>query len=305
MSRRRAVLIWNPAAGARRQQRLLATARPVLAEAGIVVEAAPTAGPRDATRLAAAAAAGGADLVLAMGGDGTVREAAAGLLGTEVPLGILPGGTTNVLARALGIPAEPGAAARLAARVRPRRVDVGRCAGQPFLMMASAGFDSFLLARLDPRLKRSFGRLGILAQGMAELPRYAWPALDLVADGEPVAASFAAVCNIPFYGGAFALAPAACCDDGRLDLVTFRGGGWVSAVGFALALARGAHLGRGDVAVRPVERVVLTGPPGAEVQIDGDPCAEATLPVEIDVDPRPLVVLAPPGTMSSALPAAR
>lgn len=302
---RRALLIWNPAAGARRQRRLLDAALPELAAGGIQAEAAPTAGPGDATRLAATAAAEGADLVLAMGGDGTVREAAAGLLGTEVPLGILPGGTTNVLARALGIPVEPRAAARLAAGVRPRRVDVGRCAGQPFLMMASAGFDSFLLARLDPRLKRSFGRLGILAQGLAELTRYAWPGLDLVADGEPVAASFAAVCNIPFYGGAFALAPGACCDDGRLDLVTFRGQGWARATSFALALARGAHLDRDDVAVRPVERVVLAGPPGAEVQIDGDPCAEATLPVEIDVDPRPLTVLAPPGTLASALPAAR
>lgn len=300
---RRAVLIWNPAAGGRQRRRLDA-ALPVLASEGVEVEAVSTTGPGDATRLAAAAADDGADLVLAMGGDGTVREVAAGLLGREVPLGILPGGTTNVLAHALGVPSEPRAAARLAATLAPRRVDVGRCAGMPFLMMASAGFDSFLLARLDPRLKRSFGRLGILAQGLAELPGYAWPRLELVADGEPVAASFAAVCNIPFYGGAFALAPGACCDDGRLDLVTFRGRGLASAMGFALALARGAHLGRADVAVRPVERVVLAGPPGAAVQIDGDPCAEAIPPVTIEVDPRPLAVIAPPeGAAGGAVPA--
>jgi diacylglycerol kinase family enzyme len=169
--------------------------------------------------------------------------------------------------------------------------------------MASAGFDSFLLERLDPRLKRSFGRLGIVAQGLAELPRYAWPRLELVADGEPVEASFAAVCNIPFYGGRFALAPDACCDDGQLDLVTYRGRGLVSAVGFALALARGAHLGRGDVAVRRVERVVLAGPAGAAVQIDGD-SSGAELPVEIAVDRRPLALLAPPGPMAAGpLPA--
>jgi diacylglycerol kinase family enzyme len=157
-----------------------------------------------------------------------------------------------------------------------------------------------LLERLDPRLKRSFGRLGILAQGMAELPRYAWPRLELAADGEPIEASFAAVCNIPFYGGAFALAPDACCDNGRLDLVTYRGRGVVSAIGFALALARGGHLGRGDVAVRRVERVVLSGPAGAAVQIDGD-TSGAELPVEIAVDPRPLALLAPPGPLSSAV----
>jgi diacylglycerol kinase (ATP) len=295
---RRAVLIWNPAAGARRQQRLLAAVLPELAAHGIEAAAAATAGPGDATRLAAEAAGGGADLVLALGGDGTVREAAAGLLGGEVPLGILPGGTTNVLAHALEIPAEPRAAARVAATVAPRRVDVGRCAGQPFLMMASAGFDSFLLERLDPRLKRSFGRLGIIAQGLAELPRYAWPRLELVADGEPVEASFAAVCNIPFYGGRFALAPDACCDDGRLDLVTYRGHGLASAVGFALALARGGHLGRGDVEVRRVERVVLSGPAGAAVQIDGD-TSGAELPAEIEVDRRPLTLLAPPGPMAA------
>lgn len=270
----------------------------MLAAEGVEAEPVPTEGPGDATRLAAQAAAAGADLVLALGGDGTVREAAAGLLGGEVPLGILPGGTTNVLAHALELPADPRAAARLAATIRPRRVDVGRCAGRPFLMMASAGFDSFLLERLDPRLKRSFGRLGIVAQGLAELPRYAWPRLELAADGEPVEASFAAVCNIPFYGGTFAMAPGACCDDGRLDLVTFRGHGVISAIQFALALARGGHLDRRDVEVRRVERVVLSGPAGAAVQIDGD-TSGAELPVEIEVDARPLALLAPPGPMAA------
>ncbi|HUO86071.1 MAG TPA: YegS/Rv2252/BmrU family lipid kinase [Thermoanaerobaculia bacterium] len=295
---RHAVLIWNPAAGRRRQRRQLAAALPVLAAGGVAVEAVPTAGPGDATRLARRAAADGADLVVALGGDGTVREVAAGLLGGEVPLAILPGGTTNVLAQALGLPADPRSAARLAARLDPRPLDVGRCGGAPFLMMASAGLDSLVLARLDPRLKRWFGRPGILAQGLAELARYSWPALELSADGEVVEASFAAICNIPFYGGAFPLAPGACCDDRRFDLVTFRGRGMASALAFAAALVRGTHLGRPDVALRRVEEVVLTGPSGAELQIDGDSCS-VDLPVTVGFEPRPLAVIAPP---SAALP---
>jgi YegS/Rv2252/BmrU family lipid kinase len=290
---RRALLVYNPTAGRRRQAALLAAVDTALRQGGWAAEAAPTAAPADATRLAAAARAAGAEAVFVLGGDGTVREAAAGLLGSRVALGILPAGTTNVLARALGLPADPVAAARVAAAARPRPLDVGRCGGEPFLMMASAGFDAFVLARLDPAWKARFGRLGILAQGLRDLPGYRYPELTVEADGEALPASFVAVCNIPLYGGAFALAPAACCDDRRLDLVTFAGRGNLSTLAFASALARGAHLARPDVAVRPVTRVTLRGPAGTPVQIDGDPCA-AEVPVTIELAPEPLAVLAPP-----------
>jgi YegS/Rv2252/BmrU family lipid kinase len=262
-----------------------------LRAAGWDAEPAPTACPGDATTIARRARDGGAEAVFVLGGDGTVREAAAGLLGGEVPLGILPAGTTNVLARALGLPADPVAAARVAGRAVPRRLDVGLCAGEPFLMMASAGFDAFVLRRLHPAWKARLGRLGILLQALRDLPAYRHPELTVEVDGEALPARFAAVCNIPLYAGSFSLAPAATVDDGRLDLVTFSGSGHLSTLAFAAALARGAHLARPDVAVRSVTRAVLRGPAGTAVQIDGDPCA-AEVPVTVELAPSPLRVLA-------------
>jgi diacylglycerol kinase family enzyme len=289
---RDALLIYNPAAGRRRHRGRLGALVAALAAGGWRAEPAATAGPGDATRLAAAAAAGGAEAVFVYAGDGTVREAAAGLLGGAVPVGILPGGTANVLAHALGLPPRPLAAARAHARSERRLFDVGRCGATPFLMMASAGLDAAVVAR-QPGLKTWLGRAGILLQGLAELWRYRYPPLALTADGRPlVPATLAAVCNIPFYGGRFAIAPAARWDDRRLDLVTFHGTGPRATLAFALALAAGRHLVRDDVAASVVEEVVIDGPPGACLQVDGDACAEP-LPAAVRLAEERLPVLAP------------
>lgn len=311
---RSALLVFNPTAGRRRQPALLAELTRRFDAAGVAVEATGTESPGHATALARRAAAERYDAVVALGGDGTVREVAAGLMpgdgepaapggdGDRRPLlGILPAGTTNVLAHALGLPADPLAAASLAARILaagapPRLLDVGLAAGKPFLMMASAGFDAFVLERLDPAWKARLGRAGIALAAARELVRYHYPQLELEADGEPLAASFAAVCNVPFYGGRYALAPRACCDDRRLDLVTFAGSGYRDTLAFGLALARGTHLARPDVAVRPVDRVVVRGPSGAAVQIDGDPSG-AEVPVTVELARDPLPVLAPSASL--------
>lgn len=290
---RDALLIYNPTSGRRRHRGRLGALVGALLEGGWRAEPAATSSRGDATRLAAEAAAAGAAAVFVYAGDGTVREAAAGLLGGSVPLGILPGGTANVLAHALGLPRRPLAAARAHARSERRLFDVGRCGSTPFLMMASAGLDAAVIARLQPALKTWLGRTGILLQGLGEWWRYGYPTLDLTADGRPLPpATFAAVCNIPYYAGRFALAPAARWDDRRLDLVTFRGTGPRATLGFALALATGRHLARGDVATNVAEGLVIDGPPGLCLQVDGDACAEP-LPATVSLADERLPVLVP------------
>jgi YegS/Rv2252/BmrU family lipid kinase len=290
---RDALLIYNPTAGRRRHRGRLGALVEALATDGWRAEPAATAAPGDATRLAAAAAAGGADAVFVYAGDGTVREAAAGLLGGEVPLAILPGGTANVLAHALGLPPRPLAAARAHARSERRPFDVGLCGATPFLMMASAGLDAAVVAHLEPALKTRLGRTGIVLQGFRELWRYPYPPIAVTADGRPLPpATLAAVCNIPHYGGRFAIAPAARWDDRRLDLVAFRGTGPRATLAFALALATGRHLARDDVSATVVEEVVLDAPPGACLQVDGDPCAEP-FPATVRLAEERLPVLVP------------
>ena len=289
---RDAILIYNPTAGRRRHAERLGALTALLAEGGWQITAAPTAEPGHATRLAREAADGGAGAIFVFGGDGTVREAAAALLGTGVPLGVVPGGTANVLAHALGLPSDPLAAARALADAEPRPFDVGRCGATPFLMMTSAGFDSHLLARLDPRLKARFGKTGIALQGLIELARYRSPRLALTVDGESAIATFMAVQNVPFYGGHFVLSPGAKWDDRRLDLVRFTGEGRAALAGFARDLVRGRHLARPDVFRQAVDEVILLGPPDTTAQVDGDPCAEP-LPARIALAAERLTVLAP------------
>ncbi len=292
---RRAALLFNPAAGRRRQPGMLGDLCAALAAAGWAAEPTPSPGPGGAATgmVRQLAARGDLAAVLAFGGDGTVREVAAGLIGTPTALGILPGGTVNLLARALGLPQVPLAAATALAGLAPRPIDVGVAGTTPFLMMVSAGLDGAVLAGLDDRRKARFGRAAIAAQTLGAWWRYGYPELTVTADGRALAATFAVVANIGLYGGAFRLLPAARPDDGRLDLLAFRGRRAATAA-FAWDLLRGAHLRRADVATLAVDEVDLAGPPGALAQVDGDLCPEP-LPLRVRLAPEKLWVLAPAG----------
>ncbi|HEX5716993.1 MAG TPA: diacylglycerol kinase family protein [Thermoanaerobaculia bacterium] len=288
---RPAALIYNPTAGRQRHEQILESVLSALRQGGFDVEPVPTQAPGDASRLARDRA-GKMEAVFAFGGDGTVREVAAGLLGTETALGIVPGGTVNVLAMSLGLPRDPLSAAKLAGRLEVQKLDVGLIGEMPFLMMVSAGLDASVMAGLDTRLKWRIGKAAYVWQGLQEWWRYPYPRFEVIADGVPLEASFVAVSNIPYYGGAYALAPGARPHDGKLDLVLFRGNGRSDTLGFALDLLRGVHLRRSDVTVRHVQEVELRSPAGAVAQIDGDVCEER-LPFTVRIAPDPLLVLSP------------
>lgn len=119
------------------------------------VEAVDTEAPRHATELCREAAHEGYDVVVAFGGDGTVNEAANGLVGSETPLTCLPGGATNVYCRTLGIPGDVVDATehmlRLADDWRPRSVDLGRIDDRWFTFAAGAGLDASVVERVDSR----------------------------------------------------------------------------------------------------------------------------------------------------------
>lgn len=115
-------------------------------------------------------AARSADAVIAVGGDGTVSDVASALVGTGVPLGILPGGSTNIIAREHGIPPHTQAAARVLFGPHRRTViDVGVCNGRPFLHMAGSGFDSVLFELADVDLKRKVGWMAYLPAAIQAL----------------------------------------------------------------------------------------------------------------------------------------
>lgn len=291
---RRAALIYNPKSGRQRHAAILDAVIARLAAGGFAVEAVPTAFRGQGTELARERAAAGYEAVFSFGGDGTAREVAAGLLGTGVPLGMLPGGTANVLPRALGLPREPLAAAEAMRHCRAVPFDVGLAGDVPFLMMASVGLDAQVLARLDERLKWRFGPAAIAWQGCREWWRYSYPEVAVVTgEGERLAGTFAAVANIPYYAGAFRLAPEARPDDGQFDLVVFSGRGRATTLAFAACLLRARHLTRRDVVVRRLREAVVEAPSELCVQVDGDVCP-AGFPLTVQRSTRKLIVLARP-----------
>lgn len=280
-------------AGQDRSHRNVDLVLAALRRGGCSVELAATKAPGDATRLAREASAqGDVDVVFALGGDGTLREAATGLLGSAVPLGPLPGGTTNVLHYGLGLPHEPEAAAAALCRLDARPMDVGLCEGTPFLMMASAGLDSHVMSRLDGNLKEAFGVAGVFLEGLGRWLSYDYPEMEIELDERTIGASLAIVANIPFYGGPFRIAPLARIDDRCLDVVLFRGRGRSAMLSFVMDVMTDSHVHRQDVEFVRVKHVRLQSPRGMPIQIDGDALGQS-LPITIDLSPHQLMVLAP------------
>lgn len=178
------------------------------------------------------------DLYLVWGGDGTAGDVAAGLIGTGVPLGILPAGTFNNIARALGLPPSPLAAARLLASARPRAMDAGFANGRVFLEVAGVGLDAAVMP-FGERLKAR--QFGAVLPALLRLARFR--AVDMTLDldyarGIRVHTPLVAIANGPFYGAGFAVAPDARWDDGRLTVRVFEGVTVPALLWYFLRIAR-------------------------------------------------------------------
>ncbi len=234
---RRARLVWNPVRRRRAAPAVLARLVDLLRELGIEADPVYTRTGRSIAPQVAAEAQG-YDLFLVWGGDGTVADVATGLIGTGTPLGILPAGTFNNVAHALGLPSDPLAAARVLAAGQPRPMDVGFANAQLFLEVAGAGLDAAVMP-FGERLKAH--QLGALLPAMARLARYrtAMVTLDLdYARGLQVRTPLVVLANGPFYGAGFTVAPEARWDDGRLTVRVFEGATVAGLVWYFANIAR-------------------------------------------------------------------
>lgn len=215
----RVLVIANPAtrADARAVVRLLEQAVPE----GITLVVHWTEGPRQAQTLTERHL-GDVQGVVAVGGDGTVSEVAAALVGTDIPLGVIPGGSTNIVAREAGVPAHHVAAAKLLfAPHVVRAIDVGTCNGHHFLHMAGAGFDSQMFYLANPRLKRRVGWVAYLPAAARAL-RTSMAEYSIEADGEQlqVRSPLVLVANgASIIDPRIRLLPDIRKDDGWLDLI--------------------------------------------------------------------------------------
>ncbi len=252
-----------------------------------------TSGPGDAIGLARAAART-SGIVVAVGGDGTVADVATGLRGSGVPLGIVPAGSTNIVARELKIPTDPlAAAALLFGRHRLARRDLGICGDRAFLHMAGAGFDSRFFDGTDPHLKRRMGWIAYLPAAGRSL-RMPPVRFSIVVDDQriEVTSTLVVVAN----GGSIIsprlrLSTLIRSDDGLLDLLIFTATG---AVPLARTLASlvSLRLHQSPYVVRiPARSVEMTADPPLAVQLDGD-VVDRT-PLRFTIDPAAIEIVAP------------
>lgn len=267
---------------------------------GIEARLAVPPSKEDARLEAAKSAERGDHFLFVLGGDGSLREAAAGLAGSQTALAALPGGTVNVWAKEAGIPSKlrPALDAHIHGQAVP--MDLGRGDGQPFLLMAGIGWDAAIVRRVSSRLKQRLGDLAYILQGSAMLPglrtqRATWrtPAGE---ETRPLA--FMILGNTRLYGGRVEIARDAIANDGLLDLIALCPEGVTDALRLAVKLARGSLSGDANVIEERVESVAIETP-GLPVQFDGDFAGET--PMQFRVEPGALKVSLPAGPLPKIL----
>jgi diacylglycerol kinase (ATP) len=244
------------------------------------------------------ALAAGADLVLVCGGDGTVRHVAYVLAGSGTPLGLLPTGTSNLLARNLSLVlGDPAKATRIALSGKNRAIDVGRvyiddrAEEHVFMVMAGLGFDAAIMVGASPELKSRWGPLAYFLSGMRAL-RASRACITLAVDGRtnlprPVRTVVVGNCGKLLAG--LVLMPTARVDDGLLDVVSIgpRGLiGWLAVT--ARVLARRRH-GHRIVQHWQGRTVIISAESPQHAQLDGDPVGEVR-GLRMRIDPGALLV---------------
>jgi YegS/Rv2252/BmrU family lipid kinase len=218
MPQQRAVIIYNPMSGrAGRRAEDVRRMTELLAARGIAAEACATTGPDDATRLAREAIDGGGELIISYGGDGTLNEVIQGVAGSRAALAVWPGGTSNVVARDLGMPFAIERIAEVIAAGRRQRIALGLARGgelsRYFVMMAGIGLDASIARGVNKRLKRRVGELAYWVAGVKHL--FTWPAerFTITVDGRAFDSTFAIVGKGKGYGGGMLLTPHARLDE--------------------------------------------------------------------------------------------
>ncbi len=223
MKQRKLLMIVNPRAGKSKSRGPLFDAAAVLSQAGYLLSVHMTAAPGDAAETARREG-GRYDLVVAVGGDGTLNEVASGLVRLRRPplLGYLPQGSTNDFAASLRVSGDPAEAAAAIARNVPRQLDVGFWNGRSFLYVASFGAFTRSSYAAPQAAKNALGHFAYILEGMKDLNTLRPYQLRVTAgeerlDGEYL---FGAVCNSTSIGGLMKLDPErVVLDDGLFEML--------------------------------------------------------------------------------------
>jgi YegS/Rv2252/BmrU family lipid kinase len=243
-------------------------------------------------RLAREAVRSGVDLVLASGGDGTITACVAGVAGSGIPLGVLPCGTGNLLARNLALPLSLDEALTVALTGSDRRLDVGTANGRPFVVMAGIGFDAELLGGTSEELKKHMGWAAYVLSALRHLGDRPVRVVLRADSGPPQRrwASGVIIGNVGSLQGNVRLLPDAVPDDGVLDVAVLAARGWTGWVRLAADVLLRRRTGRlGRLACRDLVVDVGRARPW---EVDGE-VAGCTRQLRITLQPGNLLLRVP------------
>jgi len=244
-----------------------------------------------ASELSRAAIAAAAESVIVWGGDGTFNETASALLGTSIPVGLVPAGSGNGLAGALGVPREPLAALNVAFDTPAHPIDAGRLAGRFFFNIAGIGFDARVATLFNQRGAGARGGWPYFAIGVREGCTYRALDYDVRLDDDPTRhkALLIAFANGREYGLGARIAPDARLDDGLLDVIIVGERGVLARFWHARHLARGTPQLAPLVTTGRIQRAVIEAPGEMEFHVDGEP-GIASNRIDVEIIPGALLI---------------
>ena len=283
------VIISNPAAR-KSSVRKIQTAAALLSKKGCTPEIFLTEKRGDAEHLAQKAAEKQPFLVIAAGGDGTINEVINGLVWSDIPLAVLPLGTTNVLAKELAIPEDIEGAVATALSKTPKKVCLGKVVflhgteqiTRYFCLMAGIGFDGKAVLGVNQSLKKISGKAAYVMSGLKNFLSYRPEKLILNIEGKEYAGYCVVVGNARKYGGNFMVTPDSNLFHPCLYTCIFEGEKRSDLLRYVYGVIRGRHLKQKDITYLKADHIEIIG--HAHIQIDGDYLGTAPATISVVKD---------------------
>jgi diacylglycerol kinase (ATP) len=287
------VFIVNPVAGASSAGRVLTAVARRVRWAGGRARVLQTAERGDAAKLAASVD-DDVDLLVVVGGDGTLREVAQGRAASPLPIALLPVGTENIVARNFGYRPTVESVWSCITRGRVREVDIGIVNGHCFLILVGVGFDAEVVARLARDRRGHITHMDYLWPIWRTFWSHEFPKIHVVADGHEVFSGrgLAFVGNMPRYSLGLRLLRDARDDDGLLDICVYPCGWQGKLIEHAFFTTIRRHVERRSVVYTRAERITIETERPARMQADGD--LIGTTPARFEVQPGRAAFCMPP-----------
>ncbi len=290
MNFEKGVLILNPSSGKFYNFFYLKRIVEYLKDLKIEISVKKTENVYDLKKKTEEAVKEGAGFIGAMGGDGTIREVGSILIDTQIPMLIIPFGTSNVLAYSLDIPLNPLKAIKIFEEGKIKKIDCGIANGEYFFYIASTGIDAKIMESQNVKFKKIFGRYSFYPEILKNLFSYDFPEIFLESHNFSLKGFYVAISNVPYFAGKYKLFEGASPFDGFLDLVILKEKGIKNYIKYFLELKRKKY-DASTFELKKIKEVEIKSKAEIPYQLDGD--IKGKLPLKIKIKENSLSLFLP------------